>query len=87
MEIQTSQTRKCHLALAGSEGSRASSRLHFTAENVQTTRDVEILKVKEPMDGSCAKGALIPEGNYALMKAALQTVPEELADGGFLLGS
>lgn len=39
------------------------------------------------MDGSCAKGALIPEVNYALVRAALQTVPEELADGGFLFGS
>lgn len=42
--------KKCHLGLAGSEGSRASSRTHFTAENVQTTSDVEMLKVKEPMD-------------------------------------
>lgn len=35
----------------------------------------------------CAKGALIPKVNYALVEAALQTVPEELADSGFLLGS
>lgn len=73
--------------MAGSEGSRASSRTHFTAENVQTTSDVEILKVQEPMNGLCAKGALIPKVNYALVKAALQIVPEELADAGFLLGS
>lgn len=39
------------------------------------------------MDGSCAKGALIPKVNYALVKAALQTMPEECADGGFLFGS
>lgn len=87
VEIQTLQTRKCHLGLAGSEGSKASSRAHFTAENVQTISDVEILKVKKPMDGLCAKGALIPKVNYALVKTALQIVPEEPADGGFLLGS
>lgn len=87
VEIQTLQTRKHHLGLAGSESSRASSQTHFTAENVQTTSDVEILKVKEPMNGLCAKGTLISKVNYALVKAALQTVPEELADGGFLLGS
>lgn len=87
VEMQTLQTWRCHLALSGSEGSRASSGTHFTAENVQTTSDVEILKVKEPMYGSCAKGALIPKVNYALVKAALQTVPEELDGGGFLLGS
>lgn len=81
VEIQTLQTRKCHLGLAGSEGSRASSGTHFTAENVQTTSDVEILKVKEPMN-VCV---LIPKVNYALVKAALQTVPEELADSGFLV--
>lgn len=87
MEMQTLQTRKYHVALGRSEGSRASSRTHFTAENVQTTSDVEILKVKEPINGLCAKGALNPKVHYALVKAALQTVPEELADGGFLLGS
>lgn len=47
----------------------------------------EILEVKEPMNGLCAKGALNPKVNYTLVKAALQTVPEQLADGGFLLGS
>lgn len=73
--------------MGGSEGSRAPSRTHFTAENVQTTSDVEILEVKEPMNGLCAKGALNPKVNYALVKAALQTVPEQLADWGFLLGS
>lgn len=87
VEIQTLQTRKCHVALGGSEGSRASSGTHFTAENVQTTSDVKILKVKEPMNGLCAWSALNPKVNYALVKAALQTVPEQLADGGFLLGS
>lgn len=88
VQIQTLQTRKCHLALAGSGGSRASSGTHFSAEtSLQTTSDVEILKVKEPVDGSCAKGVLIPKVNYALVKAALQTVPEEFADGGFWLGS
>lgn len=87
VEIQTLQTRKSHVALGGSEGSRASSRTHFTAENVQTTSDVEILKVKEPINSFCAKGALNPKVHYALVKAALQTVSEELADGGFLLGS
>lgn len=84
VEVQTLQTRKCHLALEGREGSRTSSGTHFTAENVQTTSDIEILKVKELMDSSCAKGALIPKVNYALLKAALQTVPGELADGWFL---
>lgn len=55
------QTRKRHLGLAGGEGSlRASSRTHFTAENVQTTSDVEIFKVKEPMNSLDAKGTLIP---------------------------
>lgn len=87
MEIQTLQTRKCHVALGGSEGSRASSRTPFTAENVQTTSDVEILKVKELVNGLYAKGALNPKVNYAFIKAVLQTVPEPLADGGFLLGS
>lgn len=80
VEMQTLQTRKCHLGLAGGEGSpRASSRTHFTAENVQTTSDVEIVKVKEPMNSLDAKGTLIPKANYALVKAALQTAPEELA--------
>lgn len=63
---------------------RASSRTHFTAENVQTTNDIEMLKVKEPVNGLCAKGALVLKVNYAPVKAALQTVPEELADSGFL---
>lgn len=61
VEMQTLQTRKRHLGLSGGEGSpRASSRTHFTAENVQTTSDVEIFKVKEPMNSLGAKGTLIP---------------------------
>lgn len=84
VEIQTLQIRKYHLGLAGSEGSKASCRTHFTAENVQTTSDVEILKVKKPMDDLCVKGALIPKVNYALVKAALQTVPEELGSYKYL---
>lgn len=69
----TLQTRKCHLGLAGGEGSpRALSRTHFTAENVQTTSNVEIFKVKEPVTSLDAKGTLVPKANYALVKAALQ---------------
>lgn len=67
--------------MAGGEGSpRASSRTHFTAENLQTTSDVEIVKVKESVNSLDAKDDTpILKANYALVKAALQTVPEELA--------
>lgn len=47
VEMHTLQTGKCHPGLAGGESSpRASSRTHFTAENVQTMGGVEIFKVK-----------------------------------------
>lgn len=73
------QTRKCHLGLAGGESSpSASSRTHFTAENVQATSDAEIFKVKEPMYSLDANGTLIPKADYGLVKAALQTAPEDL---------
>lgn len=67
--------------MAGAEGSpRASSRTHFTAENLQPTSDVEIFKVKESVNSLDAKDdTLILKANYALVKAVLQTVPEELA--------
>lgn len=78
--MQTLQTKKCHLGLAGGVGSpRALSRTHFAAENVQTTSDVEVFKTKDPVSNLDAKGTLIRKANYALVKAALQTAPEELA--------
>lgn len=73
------QSRKCRLGLAGGESSpSASSRTHFTAETIQTTSDAEIFKVKEPMNSLDANGTLIPKADCALVKAALQTAPEDL---------
>lgn len=62
------------------EGSpRASSRTCFTADSVQAIGDVEILKVKEPVNSADAKGTPIPKSDHFLVRAVLQTAPEDLA--------
>lgn len=66
--------------MAGDEGNpRASSRTYCTADNAQAIGDVEIPKVKEPVNSLDAKGTPIPKSGCALVRAVLQTAPEHLA--------